>query len=151
MKCYAFQLKSTDQLQEYIDGLCRLNNEVYWLRETLSEKVIYPLHDKKQLNQFDINGRIFSESFEFRYRVNTHDVKCIFVVNEFPDNFVNLDYKVSSMEIKEQDGERQLFVQGLKDIVRGETIFQDEERALLCMKEYQFEDGSFGYRLCGVK
>lgn len=149
MKCYSFQLTSSE-LEAVITNLNAPT--IYWLREELDKKTIGYLYNSRELSENDISGRIFNDSFEFRYRKKSNGYTCLFTTtgNEsWPEQFTAC--KKQSVEPLSNDS-RAYYVKDLKAIVKGESVFKNKDINKILIKEFAFTDdiGGSGYVLYGV-
>lgn len=149
MICHSFQLTK----DELITVITKLNApSAYWLREELDKKTVGYLRDSRELNENDFSGRIFTESYEFRYRKIGNKFTCLFttVGNEtWPEQYSHCKkQRVKPLSNKP----RAYYVKDLKAIVKGESIFKGQDVNKILIKEFSFTDqvGSTGYVLCGV-
>lgn len=150
MKCYSFRVKNLSELQKVIEKLS--DNNAFWLREELDQKTISKCDESRAISYKDWEGRIFSEDYEFRYKHHGNDYKCLFttkVDEEWPHQQVACKQQEIAFVSKEP---RAYYVENLKAIVKGESVFRSKEAQLL-MKEFVFTDevGGKGYFLCGVR
>ena len=150
MIAYSFTI--TDGLfSNLVNGLGKGETK-YCLRESLQEKEIGIFEDMN-FSELESSGRIFTDTWELRYRKIENQFNCLLVSDEtLHDGFENISFQ--SQEVKAlYDIPKAYFVESLKAIVKGESIFKEDKFAQVLMKEYQFTDAVGGscYRLCGVR
>lgn len=150
MNCYSFRLRNNSDLQEVVNSLPTQNT--YWLRDELNQKTISKLEGSSPLNEYDWEGRIFSDSYEFRYQRRNEDFKCLYTSlgdEDWPEQQISCKKQNIAFASEEP---RAYYVESLKAIVRGESVFKNKHAQIL-MKEYVFTDnvGGVGYFLCGVR
>jgi hypothetical protein len=146
MKIHAFKLSNTSDLQAYIDIIAS-NYQVYLLREKWDEKVLDKYNGEK-LDRNDKQGRLFSNNFELRYKMNSNYVKCTLLCEDDFLDILDIPNK-KTLNITVQDEARTFYIQSLDGLIIDEEIFSSNKFAVK-LRGFKFDDESEGYYLCGV-
>jgi hypothetical protein len=153
MKVYSFTLDNIEQLQTFLEKVINIEPDCYWLREHLQYKRLGRIAAFSPFTKYDLSGRVFSPSFEWRYQQAGNRYRCLLATES-----AELASLLDGMEVETcqvalvYDKPKEIFVRGLEHLVQPPSVFMSETARLL-VKEYEFQDeiGGKGYILCGVR